>query len=364
MNTLLKPLTAGFKLGVAVRRAAYRQGWLRTRQLNRPVISVGNLTVGGTGKTPLVADIAERLVRRGWKPAILTRGYGRRLGPKLTALEPRPARAANPREVGDEPALLARAAPEVPLVICADRYRAGLVAEERFGVNVHILDDGFQHLALARDVDVVLIDVTQKFSDDALLPAGPLREPCSALERAHLVVLTRMELGDRLAIEERVRRINPQAKIFHSSTKLCGLVDVTTGNLYPPEACQGEPLYAFCGIGNPRAFFADLRKWGLSVVDQLSFRDHYVYTEASLEMLGTLSHLLKSRPAAFVTTEKDAMNLSRLPKIKPVLPILACVVEAEIREGDDFEKELLARLEASRGPRPASPLPRTESPED
>ncbi len=344
MNTILQPLAAGFRLGVKLRDAAYRRGWLKTRRLNRPVVSVGNLTVGGTGKTPLVAWIAQRLLNRGWRPAILTRGYGRCPRSGIIAVEPGPDRAPQAREVGDEPALLARLLPDVPIVVGADRYRAGRLAEDRFNVDVHLLDDGFQHLALARDVDMLLVDVTQEFSDGALLPAGRLREPCSALERVHLVVLTRLELGDSGPLEERVRQINPLARIFHSATRLCGLADLESGRPLTVEALRGKPVGAFCGIGNPRAFSADLRRWGFCVVAEFSFPDHQVYSTRALRRLAARAR--DAGAAVLVTTEKDAINFP--PLWRSDLPIVACVIQAEMREAEAFEEALMACLETSR----------------
>ncbi len=344
MRSLLQPLAAGFRLGVALRRAAYRQGWLKTRRLSRPVVSVGNLTVGGSAKTPMVAWIAARLLGRGWKPAVLTRGYGRRAGGEIIALAPGPARAPKAIEVGDEPALLARALPEVPIIVCADRYRAGRLAEERFNVDAHILDDGFQHLALARDLDVVLLDVTQEFSERALLPAGKLREPSTALERAHIVVLTRVDLGDPRPIEDLVARTNPQAKVFHSTTGLCSLAELETGRRCPAETFQGKPVVAFCGIGNPRAFFADLKKWRFTTVEEFVFPDHTAYTSADLERIAARAR--KAGAAALLTTEKDAMNFPS--PWRSELPLLACMIQLAVREAEAFEAELLARLEARR----------------
>ena len=350
MSRLLAPLAAGFKLGVAIRRAAYRRGWFKSHRLNRPVVSVGNLTAGGTGKTPIVRYIAEILLKSGWRPSILTRGYGRRDGGKMIVLEPAAERKADPGKVGDEPALLAQSLPELPIMVCTNRYRAGRLAEERFDVNVHILDDGFQHWALARDVDVVLLDVTQELSDQALLPAGRQREPCSALERAHIVVLTRTELGDPQPLEDRVREISPNASIFHCSTRLCELVDIRNGRVFPPTAFNGEPVHAFCGIGNPRAFFADLRKWGMSLVSETSFSDHVVYRnrEADRHIAGMLLtlRLTKSTVAAFVTTEKDVAKLTK--GVKSPVPVLACVIRSEIHEAAEFEETLISHLEAAR----------------
>jgi tetraacyldisaccharide 4'-kinase len=340
-SKILLPLAALFRGGVALRETAYTRGWLRTQRLDRPVVCVGNLSVGGAGKTPLVMLIAKLLSRRGWNPAILTRGYGRRRGAQTVVLAPDAGRSPDPREVGDEPALLARALPQVPIVVCADRYRGGRRAEECFNVGAHLLDDGFQHRALARDVDVVAVDTTQELSEQAMLPAGRLREPPAALGRAHLVVLTRVELSDPRPVERQVRRINPQVEIFHATTQLCELVDVHTGRTYPPDAFQGEPVEAFCGIGNPGAFFADLRRWGFSVIGEHSFRDHYVYSDASLEALKVLAR--RSHPAALVTTEKDAMNLRPLNRSAEV-PMIACVIRAEVIDQQAFEEALLARL--------------------
>lgn len=344
VNRILEPLAAGFRLGVALRHAAYRRGWLKTRRLNRPVVSVGNLTVGGTGKTPLVAWIAERLLRRGWSPGILTRGYGRRRGTEVISIEPGANRTADPREVGDEAALLARALPKVPIVICGDRFRAGRLAEERFHVDVHLLDDGFQHLALERDVDVLVIDSTQELSDRALLPAGRLREPCSALQRAHLVVLTRVDLGDPVPLENRVTQINPQARIFRSTTRLCGLRDVASGGSYPLESFRGKAVSVFCGIGNPQAFFSYVQTWGFSILTESVFPDHHVYSRADLDHLGALAR--KAAAAALLTTEKDAMNLTHAGPRE--IPVLTCVIETEICEAEAFEQALFSRLGAVR----------------
>ncbi len=345
MNPLLLPLAVGYRTGARLRTAAYRQGWFKTRRLNRPVISVGNISAGGAGKTPLVAYLAGCLLRRGWKPGILTRGYRRRRGGDIVAIAPGNERAPDPRKVGDEPALLARKLAQVPIVVCADRYRAGRLAEEMFGVDVHILDDGFQHLALERDVNIVVLDVTQEFSDRAVLPAGLLREPCSAVARADMVVLSRVELGDPAPLALQVRRFNPHAGVFHASTSLRELRDVATGEVYAPGAWEGKPVYAFCGIGNPSAFLADLSQWKLSVVAQKVFRDHHVYDANDLGNFMTPA-IREMHPAAFLTTEKDAMNLPRLPK--PGAPILACVVETEILEHEEFEEALGARLQAAK----------------
>jgi tetraacyldisaccharide 4'-kinase len=340
VNPLWLPLSAGFRLGVQLRHAAYRRGWFKTRRLSRPVISVGNLTAGGTGKTPLVALVAKTLLRHGWRPSILTRGYARRSQADLLVVPPAPARHVEAWEVGDEPALLAGALPEVPLIICADRFRGGSEAEKRFAVDVHILDDGFQHLALARDLDLVVLDATQPLSDRRLLPSGRQREPLSALQRAQMVVITRVASGDPKPLEEMISRIQPAAKSFRSSTELLALVDVASSKALAGEEIRHQRVVAFCGIGNPRAFFADVQRWGFNLVAEDAFSDHHVYTEQELHRL--VASARKNGAAALLTTEKDAVKIPR--DWRPGLPIVACVIAAQILAAEEFEKALLAFL--------------------
>lgn len=344
MKQLLLPLSAAFRLGVTLRTAAYRRGWLKIRRLARPVVSVGNLTVGGTGKTPFVAFLGERLRKRGWNPAILTRGYGRPRGSHLVTIEPASARSPDPRVVGDEPALLARILPQAPILVGADRLSAGRVAEEQFDADIHILDDGFQHLALARDMDIVLLDATQEFSGGALLPAGRYREPSSALKRAHIIVITRREVGDAELIEREVRRLNQQARVFHGVTQFRGLRDMRDGKLQSPSEAGGKKALAFCGIGNPRAFFSYLHCWGISVEGEKVFRDHHAYTIGDLTALETDARKLGAD--FLVTTEKDAINVPFT--WSPSLPMKAAIIQASIFELNEFESSLFSRLEAAR----------------
>ncbi|HLW79079.1 MAG TPA: tetraacyldisaccharide 4'-kinase [Terriglobia bacterium] len=340
-SRILWPLAACFGWGVALRAAAYRRGWLATRRLGRPVVSVGNLSVGGTGKTPLVEWLARTLAGRGLKPGILTRGYGRRRGDALIAIAPGAGRAPDPRAVGDEPAWLARTLADVPIVVGADRYRAGRMAEDRFHVGVHLLDDGFQHLGLERQADIVALDATQNLEDQALLPAGRLREPMSALARAHFIVLTRTELADPAPLEARVRQINPRAGIFRSRTKLCRLVDAQTGEAHAPGAWRGQPVHACCGIGNPQAFAGDLASWGLQVTGRSVFGDHHVYGAAEIEGLGARAREAGAR--ALVVTEKDAINFPA--RWRSDVPVLACAVGIELDQGPALEQALVALIE-------------------
>jgi tetraacyldisaccharide 4'-kinase len=346
---LLEPLALAYRLGVGVRALAYRRRWILPRQLSSPVVSIGNLTAGGTGKTPLVAAVAEILTKRGLRPGILTRGYRRQSTRRLLVIEPGPGTRPDPREVGDEPALLARLLPEVPLVVCASRFAGGRVAEELFRVDVHLLDDGFQHLQLARDLDIVALDTTQKLSDWALIPAGRQREPRSALKRAHLVVLTRVDLADPAPLERRVRRLNPVAGIFHSRLRLTDVVPLGDKAASGPslETLKSQPVGAFCALGNPAAYFASLRRWGFSLVMKQAFPDHHVFSAAELARLSDMGR--RAGACALLASEKDFMNL---PAEWPAgLPIFACATRLEVIESEAFEAALLSRLEsASRTP--------------
>jgi tetraacyldisaccharide 4'-kinase len=343
MRRILLPFAAGYRTGLALRQIAYRSGLFKMRRLNRPVISVGNLTVGGTGKTPLVMFIAERLLDRGWTPSILTRGYRRSAGGMVT-LAPQTNRRADPRETGDEASLLAAALPKVPIVIGSNRHRAGRMAEERYTVDVHLLDDGFQHWALFRQVDVVTLDVTQDFASGRLLPAGNFREPRSALRRADIVVLTRCDLADPSRHLQMVAELNPGAEVFESTLALRGWMNALDGSAVEHDTMASQRALAFCGIGNPRAFFSSLRQWGIQVAAEVPFRDHYRYGAGDL-------HRLEGRARAagagmLVTTEKDLANFPRA--WKPALPVVVAVTRVEMPESDAFIDSLVRRVHSVR----------------
>jgi tetraacyldisaccharide 4'-kinase len=274
----LNPLAAIYGGAVAARNALYERGILRARRLRGAVVSVGNLSTGGSGKTPFVMLLAELLQRRGIRVDVLSRGYGR---------ESRGARLVDPngdpREFGDEPLLIARRL-QIPVIVGEERYEAGRLAEEKFGPKMHLLDDGFQHRALARDFDIVL--VTPQDAGDRMLPAGRLREPLAALGRADAVVLSSGAEAERYPIQGkavwRVRR---------------GIV---------PQNVPTRPL-VFCGIARPQNFVLQLRTAGIEPVAEAFYRDHYPYSEKDIHELLALRQ--KSEAGGFVTTEKDAINL-------------------------------------------------------
>ena len=274
-------LAAIFGVGVDVRNALYDRQMLKSRRLSGPVVSIGNLSTGGAGKTPFVILLGELLKARGVAFDVLSRGYGRTTKGVLV-VEP----GGSARDFGDEPLLIARRL-EVPVVVGEDRYAAGRAAEEKFGARLHLLDDGFQHRALARDFDIVL--VTPADARERLLPAGRLREPVSALKRAHAVVLTSGADPARFPLD---------GKLVWRARR--GIV---------PLGVPQQPV-AFCGIARPQSFFLQLRAAGIAPAAEAVYRDHHAYTEADVRELEALRQHSGAR--GFVTTEKDAVNLGEL----------------------------------------------------
>jgi len=273
-------LASMYGAGVRTRNALYDRGTLKKAALQGPVISVGNLSVGGSGKTPFVVLLGELLKARGIKFDVLSRGYGRQTqGVALVEA------AGLPRDFGDEPLLIARRL-GVPVIVGENRFEAGQFAEKKFGFQLHLLDDGFQHRALARDFDVVL--VTPEDASDLLLPAGRLREPLSSLSRADAVVLTNDASADQFPVAGklvwRVRR------------------EILARNVPP------RPV-AFCGIARPKNFFLQLRALGIEPAAEAVYRDHHSYTEQDIRDLLQLK--TRSEAGGFVTTEKDEINLGK-----------------------------------------------------
>ena len=296
----MNPLSSLFGLGVGARNALYDRGWLRAQRLQGPVVSVGNLSVGGSGKTPFVLLLGELLKARGVKFDILSRGYGRATR-GVALVDP----GGSSREFGDEPLLMARRL-GVAVVVGEDRYRAGLFAEEKFGAQLHLLDDGFQHRALGRDFDIVL--VTPDDARDRLLPAGRLREPATSLRRADAVVLAG----------------GASPELFALDTKL--VWRVRRGIL--PKNVPERPV-VFCGIARPQNFLLQLRTAGIEPVAEALYRDHHAYSEQDIRDLLNLRQ--RSEAGGFVTTEKDAINLGGfLSALQPVavVPVKMDLVDA------------------------------------
>ena len=331
------PASLVFGAVVRLRAWCYRKGIFRAHRLNGTVISVGNLTVGGTGKTPMVIWLVERLIAGGKRTGVLTRGYRGFLG-RFSPDAPKTQLSYHKPQLvfGDEVCLLLRRLPAQPqfmIGVGADRYARGRELEQQ-GVEWFVLDDGFQHLQLARDVDIVLLDATDPFGGGHLLPAGRLREPKSALARADMIVITRSSHAP--AVETIVRR-HTDAPIFYAQTTLEGLWQAMGGVATPEPDWAARKLFAFCGIGNPAAFFDDLHRCGLQVTGRAHFRDHHHYSQSDADELE--SRALASGAEALVCTEKDVFNLAHAQFQR--LPVCYAKISLQAPNADEFMETLI-----------------------
>jgi tetraacyldisaccharide 4'-kinase len=339
-DALLWPLTLPYGLVVRARAQAYRRGIFRPKRIDGVVISVGNLTVGGTGKTPMVLWIAQRLLAEGKKVGILTRGYRGEVAPEGGGQK----NAANSESTSDEVRLMkARLGEGVAFGVGAHRFAKGRELV-RGGVQWFVLDDGFQHRQLARDVDIVLIDATNPFGGKHLLPAGRLREPRSALKRADIIVITRSDHAP--AIEAAVSH-DSAAPIFYAKPYLDSTQSVNDpgAEAVSLSEVQKKKLFAFCGIGNPSAFLADLHDWGFQVVGQAFFRDHHRYTQQDASAIEGEARRLGAE--ALICTEKDAFNLDGVRWNE--LPALYCRISLGIAGEEEFWSTIIAKSKSSGG---------------
>lgn len=299
---LLVLLSLPYALLMRLRAWGYAVSLLPSRKLDRPVISVGNLTVGGTGKTPTVAMLAQYFISRGKRVVVLSRGYGGTLRGRVGIVSAGTSILLNPDEAGDEPCLLAATVPGLAVVVGADRYRAGLLAMERLAPDIFILDDGFQHLRLKRDLNILLLDSSRPFGNGRILPAGLLREPITAAWRADLLMYTRCSDGEEVNhFPEK-----PACRSFHH---LAGINSCRGGKLLPFSEFHGMRGLAFAGIADPAPFFRDLEREGLTLAKTLGFPDHCRYGEREVAEILRVS--AECRADYLITTEKDNVKLGR-----------------------------------------------------
>jgi tetraacyldisaccharide 4'-kinase len=322
MTPLLAPFTLVYASLVRARNARFDR--MGAQRLRWPVVSIGSLSVGGAGKTPLVICLARLLERDGFRPDVLSRGYGR-----SSKGVRRVDSAGDAERFGDEPLLIARAA-GVPVYVGARRYEAGLLAEaEIAGEGVHLLDDGFQHRQLARNVDIVVVHRSDL--RERLLPAGRLREPLSSLERAGVIVL-RQEDAE---LESTLRAyVGKECRFWRMQRSL---------SLWSPA----KHALAFCAIARPAEFFAALAAAGVEVVERMSFRDHHRYTAADIDRLAELGR--RHGCDAFVTTAKDEVKLDAALRLRlnAVAPLRIASLEVAMKDEEAVCSELAALLQAA-----------------
>ena len=317
----MNPLTGLYGAATALRNTLFDGGVLSSRRLERPVVSAGNLSVGGSGKTPFVIALGELLKARGIRFDVLSRGYGRKTRGVLVV-----ETDGNAADFGDEPLLIARRL-GVPVIVGESRYDAGRIAEQKFQAQLHILDDGFQHRSLVRDFDIVLM--TEGDFDDRLLPSGRLREPLSSLQRADAIVLPGDFAGQKFSVHElTIESLANQGKLIWRMHR----------EIVAP-AVPVAPI-VFCGIARPQQFFAQVRAAGIAPAAEVEFRDHHAYNRSDIERLRAQRGKLGA--GGFLTTEKDAVNLGSLQE--DLKPLSVAALSLTLEHPTDVLDIILARI--------------------
>jgi tetraacyldisaccharide 4'-kinase len=327
-SIILPPLSALYGAVTRARLTLYRRGTFRTTTLDRPVISVGNITTGGTGKTPLVEWVARTLAAEGKKVCILTRGYGRSHPDRHVLVSDGQTVFATASEAGDEAYLLAKNLEGVAAVISdANRAAAGKDAIKHLNPDCFVLDDGFQHLRLARDLNIVTIDATNPWGGDSLLPYGRLREPRSSLSRADCLVITRADQAEGIqSLRSELAQLTGGCPQFLSSMRTVRIARLSDSSKSPELPKRSA---AFCAVGNPQSFFTQLRDEGQGLSFTKAFTDHYSYTQKDLDRL--VNAAKKAGAEALITTAKDAVKLQSLTIAMPCY-ILEISIDVENSE--------------------------------
>ena len=330
MLSLLAPIYA--KIADA-RNRLYDRGVFESFDLGCRTISIGNITTGGTGKTPLVAYVARVLAKRGERVCILTRGYGRENPKQRVLVSDGNEIFASVREAGDEPFELAQKLRGEAIIIAdADRVAAAEWAKRKFGVTMFILDDGFQHRRAKRDLDIVCIDATNPFGGGKMLPAGRLREPLGNLKRADVIVITRANLVDDLTdLKCEISQLAPAKPIFNAENRITNITlldDFHRRKQAPRKIEIKEQVVAFCGLGNPENFFEQLSRASFDGVATKRFGDHHKYSQSDVDTIEQLAS--QAGASALLTTAKDAVKLGGLK-----FTLDCYVVETEVILNDE-----------------------------
>lgn len=345
----LRAMSVVFREIISLRNVLYDRNILKVKRLNCKVISVGNVTVGGTGKTPTVIMLAKLLSEKGYRPAILSRGYRGRTGKRVNVISNGRYVFMGYKEAGDEPALIAKSVNNIPVITGKKRYMTGRYAIEHFGSDVLILDDAFQHRSLGRDIDIVLLDSQRPFGNRWVLPRGELREPMVALKRADILIETTaagMAEGPgytlRGKMPPRVGRHISDIPVFRGSRVPIDIVQGFTDTAFSLDYLRGKKIVAFSGIAEPGNFNTSLRSLGADVVSFLSFPDHHIYK--SEDIVGLRDEFRNTSAEAIVTTEKDGIKLVDFPEF--LREIFMVRIRMEILSSRElFEQIIMDKLQ-------------------
>ena len=322
-----------FGLGVRLRNRAYDREWMTVTRISVPVISVGNISVGGTGKTPVVEFLARHFLDMKKKTAVVTRGYKRETKGQLV-ISDGAGNVVSVRDGGDEPVQMALKFPSLIVVADTRRVEGCNAAVERLGAEIILLDDGFQHRACARDLDIVLLDAQVGLQGQELLPAGRLREPPEHLARADLILLTRCEDTGRAKNLATLVSRHSDAPVILTRFRPVLVRDARTGEDVPSVALTGRPVVAFCGIGNPASFRTTLESLAVETELLVEFADHHPYTTSDIDRL--LQRLEKAESATLITTEKDITRLRPMLEHFGVVPLLYPLMDIDYPDGEQL----------------------------
>jgi len=321
-RAILKPASYLYATVIAARNFLYDKGYFRSHRAPVPVISIGNITTGGTGKTPLTIWLCNKLAERKLKVGVLTRGY------KMES-----------QKLSDEPAVIAQNCPAAKVIVNPDRVLGAITAIKEYGAKVLVMDDGFSHRRLRRNVDIITIDATCPFGYGRLLPAGLLREPLTALRRAHAAILTRCDLVGRIDlenIEAQLYRINPHLVLARTRHAPAGAIGTNINDIKLDELA-GRRVFAFCGIGNPEAFEAQLKKLRLDIAAFHVYNDHHQYTDDDLADIYEEAKYLHAD--LILTTQKDWIKAASLAPTE--IPFAYLAVRLEFLAGEDTIEEMV-----------------------
>ncbi len=359
---VLKSLSHIYRFVVQSRLYLYHAGIIRRFPLGCQVISVGNVTVGGTGKTPMVEMLARELSNEGRKVAILSRGYRKkeksftqRLRDKLKA----GASATPPRIVsdgkhllldsemsGDEPYMLATNLPDVVVLVDKDRVKSGRYAVKHFGCDTLILDDGFQYQKLCHRLDLVLVDRTNPFGNGNVLPRGILREPAANISRAKFICITKANGGDNSELRRKISELNPKAGIMECNHEPCSLVSAFSREHNPLEHLSGMKVVALSGIASPKSFENSLEKLGAVILKRMRFADHHRFSQQ--EIIDIVNQAQEIGADAVVTTEKDAVRMSRIDRC--AVPVYFVRIEVKFLNGIEEFQRCISHITFSENP--------------
>ena len=346
VRAMLIALSGLYRAAIWVYLLPFEIGFRRQRKLDSPVVSVGNITVGGTGKSPTVEYLCKGLLGQNWKPAVLSYGYGGSLRGKFAVVSDGSSVSLAPREAGDEPVMLATNVPGVPVLVCRDRVKSGRIAVGHFGADILVLDDGFQVWKVHRDLDIVLLNADNPLDNGRTLPAGRLREPLTALRRADCIVATGIQAPrEREDILTKVLRAAPTTPVYFGRFCPSVVISLSYGSESPVERIRGKKVFALSSIANPASFEKTLTEAGAVIVGREALPDHHLYAAKDIARINRGA--TEGNAELVVTTDKDAVKLDAR---QFTVPVMRLGIELKLDDETGFWEFVARRIGRPPGP--------------